>query len=65
MSKQVLALEVGKIYVIEGSPVIYIESEGNRHYFQKTNQQGQPIGRRRMLMGTEEQIASVLLKKLG
>lgn len=57
MSKPELELEIGKIYVIDGSRMTYIDSEGSKHYFQKIDSAGKSIGRRRMIMGNESTIA--------
>lgn len=57
MSKPELELEIGKIYVIDGSRMAYIDSEGSKHYFQKIDPMGKGIGRRRMIMGNESSIA--------
>jgi hypothetical protein len=53
----------GKKYLIEGSEMVYIGSESTKHYFQKTDDLGKPVGRRRMIMGMKDKVAEVLYKK--
>jgi len=53
----------GKKYLIEGNEMTYIGSESTKHYFQKTDERGRPIGRRRMIMGMEDRVAEILFKK--
>jgi hypothetical protein len=53
----------GKKYLIEGSEMIYIGSESTKHYFQKMDERGIPLGRRRMIMGMEDKVAEMLRKK--
>ena len=60
MSKPVLELEIGKLYIIDGSPMRYTDSEGSRHYFQKIDSKGELIGRRRIIMGDKSAVANRL-----
>jgi hypothetical protein len=57
------ALIEGKKYLIEGSEMVYVGSESTKHYFQKTDDDGRPIGRRRMIMGMEDKVAEVLYRR--
>jgi hypothetical protein len=65
MGKESPKLEKNQIYLIEGSEMSYVGSDGSKHYFVKIDQNGNPKGRKRMLMGTEENIARVLQSRLS
>jgi hypothetical protein len=53
----------GKKYLIEGIEMVYLGSESTKHYFQKIDERGKGIGRRRMLMGVEDKVVEILEKK--
>lgn len=61
--KEVEKLVEGEKYLIDGSEMIYVGSESTKHYFQKIDDIGNPLGRRRMIMGMKDKIEEILGKK--
>jgi hypothetical protein len=61
--REIEGLIEGKKYLIEGSEMVYVGSESSKHYFQKMDSKGNPLGRRRMIMGIGDKIAEIFRKK--
>ena len=63
MNKKEESLIKGKIYIIEGIEMSYLYSDGSKHYFSKTEENGVPKGRKRILRGDEVLILRMLSKR--